>query len=448
MKQPWSRAVLLFLVAYALLGVYGAASVFWRTPGTIGLATDYGATVRAISPGGPAARAGIVAGDRIRLADTPFADRRYLAGPGTSLPVGANINVALTHAGENRDVRLTAVPDVMPVAARAALSFLCIASLVFIFVGAALIVLRPSPATWGFGLYCLLALPAASYPFPAPAAGMALAATAVYDVLQNFGVVGLLLFALEFPRPFDVPWRDRVRGALPALFAVLALMTLYPDVANQLLARGAQFENRVLQVAFGAAFAGAMLILCDTYRRIARDERERVRWVLLGFGCGLLGSYIGNTLIFSTLIAAAPPAWLAMSLTTLNVLLPLTVAHAVVRHRVLDIRIVVERTLVFAAMTTILAGIFALLDYLFGTLLEDFRLSRYIAAAISLALAFAFKWLEERATRTIEAVFLPNRRDGQPEESEARRLREENERLRATVEDLTARLDELRVKET
>jgi hypothetical protein len=408
-RKLTSNVVLLFLVVYALLGVYGALSVFWQPPGTLGFAPDYGSTVRAVSPGGPAALAGVVPGDRIRIAAASFDDRRYLAGSRTNVPIGQVVHVPLTHAGRDRDVALTSVPHVMAGSERTALLLLCVASLISIGIGASLIGLRPSLATWGFGLYCLLVLPNVTYPFPLSTADLAFSATVLYDVLQNLGVVGLLLFALEFPSRFDLPWRQHVRRALPAIYIVLTLMTLYPDVANQLLGHGAQFENRVLQVVFGAVFALAIGILWDTYRHVASDERERMRWVLIGFGAGLLISYIGETLIFSTLIAAAPPPWLSMTLTTLSVLLPLAVAHAVIRHRVLDIRFVIGRALVFAVLTTLLAAIFALLDYLFGTLLEDFRLSRVIAAGLSLTLAFAFKWLEERASRTIEAVFFRKR---------------------------------------
>jgi GAF domain-containing protein len=220
----------------------------------------------------------------------------------------------------------------------------------------------------------------------------------------------LLLFVLEFPRPFHVAWRERVRRSILPIFIVLAVMTLYPDIANQLLARGARIENDILQALFGLTFALAIFVLCDTYRRVARDERERLRWVLIGFGFGLVTSYVGATLIFSTLFALAPPPGVSIALTSLNVLLPIAVAHAVIRHRVLEIRLVIGRALVFAALTTILAAIFALLDYFFGTVLEDFRISRLIAAVISLAIAFTFKWLEERATATIESVFFRKRR--------------------------------------
>ncbi len=93
-RQLALRAVVLLLVAYALLGVYAAASTLWQTPGSIGLVSDYGATVRAVTPDGPAARAGIAAGDRIRLEATPFADRRFVSGVGTNPPPGATVDVA------------------------------------------------------------------------------------------------------------------------------------------------------------------------------------------------------------------------------------------------------------------------------------------------------------------------------------------------------------------
>jgi hypothetical protein len=431
---------LLAAVAYALAGVYAAASTLWQPHGTIGLIPDYGATVRDVVRGSPAARAGIVPGDRIRYGATPFEDRRYVSVPDAGPPIGATVTVALTHAGRDRAARLTAVLERRTASQHMAMVFLCVAALIFIAVGATLIVLRPSLATWGFGLYCLLALGTPMFALPWPTAGDTLAATLVFDVVQNIGIVGLLLFVLEFPQPFRVAWRDRVRASLPVLFVVLSAMTLYPDVANELLGRPAALENSVLQIVFGVVYAGSMFILCDTYRRTAPAERERIRWVLIGFGFGLLGNYIGTTLLFSTLIVRAPPPGLSLALSALSVLLPLAVAHAVIRHRVLDIRIAIRRALVFAIFTTALAVVFALLDYVFGTILEDIGLSRLIAAAVSVAIAFTFKNLEERALATVEAAFFKELRAEKVEEREVLRLRAENARQAAEIGELRLRL--------
>jgi hypothetical protein len=207
-----------------------------------------------------------------------------------------------------------------------------------------------------------------------------------------------------------------------------------------LLGRPAALENSVLQIVFGVVYAGSMFILCDTYRRTAAAERERIRWVLIGFGFGLLGNYIGTTLLFSTLIVRAPPPGLSLALSALSVLLPLAVAYAVIRHRVLDIRIAIRRALVFAVFTTVLAAVFALLDYVFGTILEDIGLSHLIAAAVSVAIAFAFKNLEERALATVEAAFFKELRAERVDEHEVLRLREENARQLAEIGELKLRL--------
>jgi hypothetical protein len=407
------NAAVALLVAYALAGVYAAASWFWAPPGTLGLALDYGSSVRKVQSGSPAELAGIVPGDHVLLGSIAYEQRRYVAGAEPGAPAGTRIHFRVIHGGAARDVTLTAVPVELMQADRFSLLLQCVSALVFIAVGAGLMILRPSLATWGFGLYCLLILPTANHPALLETANATVGAYFVYDVIQNLGIVGLVVFALEFPRRFPSLWRDRVRRSLPGLFAVLAAMTLYPDIANLVYGRGAHFENEMLQIVFGLTFALALSILIDTYRRVAPDERERLRWVLIGFGLGLAVTYVGNTLVFSSLIPIDPPSWLVNVSITLNVLLPLTVAHAVIRHRVLDINFVVSRALVYALLTTVLAALFGLLDFVFGHMLEEFRLSRFVQAGISISIAFAFDTLHKRTENFIETIFFRKRRAAQ-----------------------------------
>ncbi|MBD5656871.1 MAG: hypothetical protein IAI50_17070 [Candidatus Eremiobacteraeota bacterium] len=410
MRRLARNAVVTLLVAYALAGVLAAASTLWRPAGTFGISTDYDARVRAVATAGPAALAGIVAGDRFVLPALPFNERRFVAGSESVLPIGTILHLRFVRGGVTRDVTLTAVPSAITGADRSSLLLQCLASLVFITVGASLIIIRPNRATWGFGLYCLLVLPTAAYPPRFSSSTAAFAALALYDVVQNIGVVGLLVFALEFPQTFDARWRARIGRAVPAIFLALAALTLFPDISNLIFGMGAELENRALQIVFGTVFGLAVFVLIDTYlRRIDLDERERMRWVLCGFGIGLVVNYVGNTLLFSTLIPLDPPLWISNVLVLFNVLLPLTVAHAVVRHRVFDINFVIGRALVYAALTTMLAGLFALLDWLFGSVLEDYRLSRLAEAAISIGVAFAFDSLHKRIEGATEAIFFRKR---------------------------------------
>jgi hypothetical protein len=405
--------VVVLFVAYALAGVVAAASVFWEPAGTIGITTDYGGNVRAIDPGSPADAAGLLAGDRIDLATIPFEERRYVAGVGATIPIGQAVHLGFVRNGAARNVVLTAVPYRMTTSDRTSLLLECVASLIFTVVGAALIVLRPTEATWGFGLYCLLVLPTAAYPFRLPSAATAFALISFYDIVQNVGNIGLLLFALDFPQPIAAPWRLWIRRALPLIFVVLAAMTWYPDIRNLIYGRPAEIENRTLQLAFGVVSALAIFIQWDTYRRTPLGERERLRWVLAGFGVGLTASYVGNLLEFSSLVPINPPIWLINVLTSLNVLLPLAVAHAVVRHRVLDINFVISRAIVYASLTATLAGVFAVSDWLIGRMLEDFRLSLLTDAATSIGIAFAFDALHKRVESWVDGIFFRSRRQAE-----------------------------------
>jgi hypothetical protein len=413
LKRITLGTVVFFIAVYGLVCVYVTASALWQPQGTLGLVMGYGANVRAVIPGGAADRAGMTAGDLLDLAATPFDQRRYVAGVGSALPVGAIVHVRVLRGTATRDASLVAEARRLTPAERFSILVECLASLVFIVVGAALIVLRPGAATWGFGLYCLLEIPTSLDPFRFASGAAAVAAVSAYDVVQNVGVVGLLIFTLEFPRRLDVPLHRCVRSALPFIFIVLVAMTLYPDLANLVFGRGARLENGLLQLAFGAVFFLALCVLYDTYARIERDERERMRWILAGFGLGLVANYFGATLIFSSLIAITPPVWLSTLLLSLNVLLPLAIAHAVVRHRVLDINFVISRTLVYASLTTILAASFSLLDWFFGSVLPEFRLSRLFEAGLSICVAFAFDALHKRMEDIIESVFFRRRRAAQ-----------------------------------
>lgn len=410
MKRAVSNVVLVFLIAYALLSLISAASAFWAPPGMLGLSTDYGTAVRFVRPGSPGDLAGIRQGDAIQLDRTPFEQRRYIAGVGAPIAPGTALDLAVVHDGVLRNVRLVAVAAPLTLADAFTLFVSCLASFVFIVVGAGLIFVRPNVATWGFGAFCLLGLPVDSFQLRIPDAGWALASTLFFDVVQNIGVAGLVLFTLVFPHPLDVPWRRTLRRFLPLLALIMMALTLYPDVKNLVFGLPAQNENVVLQFTFGLVYALTIVVLIDTYRRIALDDRERVRWVIVGFAVGLMTNYIGNTLFFTAVFFTHPAAWVVNSLISLSVLLPITVAHAVVRHRVLDFDFVIGRALIFAVLTTLLTVVFGLLDWLSGRFLEDFRLSHVFAAGISICVALTFGRLEKFTSEAVEAMFFRKRR--------------------------------------
>jgi len=402
------RVLLAILVAWAVGSLCVSAAFLWTPRGTFGMTAGYGAIVRGVDPGSPAAAAGIVKGDRIDLKGTAFDVRPYFIGVTAPVPPGRSARLRIVHDGQARDVVLSAVAVNEEEAPRLSLAFGIVSGSVFVIIGATLIFLRQSLATWGFGLFCLLANPVIPALSRFPSASAHLAYVLFYDVLQNAGVIGLLVFALNFPRHLNRKWRRNLVRLLPAIFVVLAAWTLWIDLAICVVAVPVDLQNKLLQAVFGIVDAVAIVLLTETYLAGPQEDRARLRWVLVGFYVGLVGNFVGNTLLYTANLAL--PVWLDNLLIALDVTLPIAVGYAIVRHRVIDIDFFVSRAIVYALFTTALVAMFAMIDFLFARLLADFRLSLFIEALATIGAAISFDAVHKRVVRVVDEFLFRSRR--------------------------------------
>jgi hypothetical protein len=97
----------------------------------------------------------------------------------------------------------------------------------------------------------------------------------------------------------------------------------------------------VTQLTFLGGIVGMLAVIPYKYRRLTDpDERRRVRWVIYGSSIALLPN-----LAYSAVALSQGPPGPGLSLFTnaSSVAIPLCMAYAVVKHRVLDIKVVVRR---------------------------------------------------------------------------------------------------------
>jgi hypothetical protein len=403
------RVLLAATLLYAVGALVVSISYLWTPVGTFGFNVDYGTRVASVDPGGPATEAGIVPNDHLDLGTTPFASRPYVVGVTVPVPPGTKVTFTLLHAGVPRTVTLTAAERVMDPESQLSRVFALGSTALFLIVGAWLIVLRQSRVTWGFGLYCLLTNPAVPALARFPSAQAHLVYVGMYDVLQNVGVVGLLVFALNFPRTLQRGWRVTLERLLPAIFVLLAGWTLWIDLAICVFAHPVDLPNRLLQLAFGSVDIVAIVLITETYLAGPVEDRARLRWVLIGFYVGLVCNFLGNVLLYTGNVSL--PVWVDNILIALVVTLPLTVAYAIVRHRVIDTDFFISRAIVYAVLTTALVAVFALIDWVFGRLLADyFRLSLFVDALASIGAALSFDAVHKRVERVVDEVLFRARR--------------------------------------
>ncbi len=101
------------------------------------------------------------------------------------------------------------------------------------------------------------------------------------------------------------------------------------------------------------------------YRRVSTHrERQQTKWVVFGFAICMVGFVLfltlGNLLLPPELLASSViNTFVAQTIFSgLLLLIPISIAIAILRSRLYDIDVIINRTLVYGSLTAILALIY------------------------------------------------------------------------------------------
>ena len=174
------------------------------------------------------------------------------------------------------------------------------------------------------------------------------------EVVSFIGGASMVLFFYLFPDGRFVPRWTRWL-ALVWIFGVMAPGTFFPDQVLPVF-------NHPLAYAFlGAGLAGTTLIAQGyRYRRVSTpNQRQQTKWVVFGVVMAL-----GGGSVVALVDPVVPRGVLASLVGTTTVylfalLIPISIALAVLRHRLYDIDLIINRTLVYGALTALLASAYA-----------------------------------------------------------------------------------------
>jgi hypothetical protein len=193
-----------------------------------------------------------------------------------------------------------------------------------------------------------------------------------------------------------VVWAAAVAGAVTTVSTALAPGSLdtadFPWVANPFDIEGLALRT-VAGVSFVGVFAAALagvVSLVVRFRRAHGIERQQLRWVAWA-ACLLVAFTLGGDLASGLLGSGA--GWAGTLLGLLCV--AIAVAIGLLRYRLYDLEVVVNRTLVYGGLTAVLAG-----TYLASVLLLQLVLSG-VAGDSGLAVA--------GSTLVVAGVFRPAR---------------------------------------
>ncbi|MBV9613884.1 MAG: sensor histidine kinase [Ktedonobacteraceae bacterium] len=192
-------------------------------------------------------------------------------------------------------------------------------------------------------------------------------------LLDALGLPSLTAFLLLFPNGHFVPGWTRW---MAVGFAVLYIPgTLFPGSILSFT-----HWPRLFTLPMPLAWLGALVFSqIYRYRRVSTpQERQQTKWVVFGATIALLG-FLGFAFfplavlpLFFPLqhLALLPSVLLITGVYLILLLIPLTIAIAILRYRLWDIDLIINRTLVYGGLSAGIIGFYVFLVTALGTLLR------------------------------------------------------------------------------
>ena len=170
-------------------------------------------------------------------------------------------------------------------------------------------------------------------------------------------------------------------------------------------------------LAFGI-IASMMLVQVYRYRRISTPlQRQQTKWIVYGTSIAVVGD-IGSRLVYLFVLipvfhSITLAVWIEIALITLSLLpLPFTIGLAILRARLWDIDVIVNRTLVYGTLTASLALVYAGLVIGLQLLVRGLIGGSQLAiVASTLAIAALFQPLRHRIQAIIDRRFYRSKYD-------------------------------------
>ena len=222
------------------------------------------------------------------------------------------------------------------------------------------------------------------------------------------GVVTLVLSLYLFPNGRFVP---RWTGVIGLVWALWTLYWLLPTNPNG-------FDSPLWVMAYVGALALGVFAQIYRYLRVSQPmERQQSKWVVYGFSVAILTFLtliLGGSLLPSSL-AHSPlsPLLIQPAFYLLMLIIPLSIGIAILRSRLWNIDILINRTLVYGLLTAILALIyFGSIIGLQALLRGIINANNSVAIVVStLVIAAIFQPLRHRIQAMIDRRFYRRKYD-------------------------------------
>jgi hypothetical protein len=352
--------------------------------------------------GSPADRAGVRVGDLlVDRGDYEVSSR--LRAP----YAGERETSTFEHAGVSRTVRLTAAaePD-FGLWQRIGGVLAYLPPTVFLVVAFLLVFLQPSVMSWSLYVFAIGYFgtgPVFAYWSHVLSPGPYMALTFLLSTAFGaWSVLPLLPFVLRFPTGDLRGWQKRID---PLIWILLGLTYVVYVVEWRIYA--ATESLPAWDVATSAViplggFLLAGLILAKKLATAAPSIRQRSGFLAIG----TLASFVAYAVYFVPGIPFAVGQVAGFAV----VLMPICIAYAVFRLRVLDVNFVLNRALVYGVLSLSVIAFVSILDWFFSRVVAFGRLAIGLELLATIAIGVLLDRINHAVEAFVEAVFFRHRR--------------------------------------
>lgn len=345
-------------ILYSGLWIYSQRR---QLPVQLGFASDFaeaehGLLIRSINKGSAAEEAGLRAGDKIIRIDGEALESAYsMYRIWSQHKPGDTVELTVLRPDSPDPLRMTAVFRARPaqttrLSEQLGQHIINTFPVAFVVVGLAVLFLRlDDPRAW---LLALMFAGAVAIPdfsnwqaLPPSLRKFAMADRAIFNA---FNPALFYLFFAVFPdrSPLErrVPWLKWVGLALGLSMALPGLSVgayQAPQVVGRLFGEQTAVSVR-LSYGYGFISLGLVSLVGNALGASTADAKRKIRVILWGTLVGVVPIMVG--LAAQDFFGSHMPNWLAAILVTLLYLFPLSFAYAVVKHRVLEIPVLLRRS--------------------------------------------------------------------------------------------------------
>ncbi len=358
--------------------------------------------VVSVGRGSPADRAGVRAGDRLM-------DRGYyeITSRVRSPYPGERERLEFERGAVVYRVALSAVPNPsFGTWQRIGGILAYIPPTVFLIVAFLLVFLRPSIMSWAFYVFAVGYFGTSpvfmywSHVLPPPA--YVTLSFVLSTVFGPWSVLPLLPFILRFPNGDALGWRRKLDPWVWVFLAVSYVMYVvewrYYGLSESVPAWDA-IASAVIPL---VTFALAGLILAKNL--VTATPSDRQRWGFLAIGT--LASFVAYAVYF----VPGVPFSVGQVVGFAVVLMPICIAYAVFRLRVLDVNFVLNRALVYGLLSLGVIAFVSLLDWFASRVLAVGRLALGVELLATIAVGFLLDRINRVTETFVESVFFRRRR--------------------------------------